>query len=178
MLTLDQFIQKYNGQYISLLTPGKNCFDAVVAWTDNLGIPHFQGNPSPFPYQYAYEIYASFGSFQAQYFNRIANGLFNAPQAGDIIVWKPNYNGGAGHTGVATGKNTFWTFEAFVQNDPVGSNCHLETYDYNYFSSAGIYGWLHPKVLDMTKEQQMLAIINTPISDTDFRNQVRTIYGV
>ena len=30
----------------------------------------------------------------------------------------------------------------------------------------------------LTKEQQMLKIINTPISDPDFRNKVRTIYGV
>jgi N-acetyl-anhydromuramyl-L-alanine amidase AmpD len=33
-------------------------------------------------------------------------------------------------------------------------------------------------IVPLTKEQQMLAIININISDTEFRNKVRNIYGV
>ena len=90
-----------------------------------------------------------------------------------MLVWGNSYNYTGGHVGIhKTGD--VWNVNAFVQNDPIKTPCHMKTYNYSY-----ILGWLQPKSYSaLTKEQQMLAIINTNISDTDFRNKVRKIYGV
>ena len=74
----DQFLANNNGKQVIVLPSSKQngygqCFDLAVAFTDFLGIPHYQGNPSPFPYPNASQIYTDFGPFQAQYFDRIAN---------------------------------------------------------------------------------------------------------
>jgi len=179
MITLTEFINKWNGKYLTVLSPGKQCFDLVVAQTNNLGVPHFPNNPSPFPYANAYQIYTDFGAFQSQYFTRIANPPVGGPLGGDIVVWSYPYNYAGGHTGVATGKgastgaSSDW-FECFEQNDPRNKPCQLRNYNF-----SNVLGWLRPKYYTtLTKEQQMLAIINTPISDPDFRNKVRAIYGV
>jgi hypothetical protein len=144
------------------------CFDVAVSWTDNLGIPHFTGNPSPFPYSLAYEIYTFYGSWQTQYFDRIANGLFNAPKEGDIVILRPN------HVVVATGNNTFWTFEALSQN--YGSQPNIVTimnFPYNYGLSNAIYGWLRPKVFSQSSnaDQYVNAAKDAIISA---RNNVNT----
>jgi len=174
-MTFNEFLNKWNNKYCEVVdaTNPNQCFDLVVAWTDSLGIHRV------FNFNYAYQIYASFGPQQAQYFDRIYNGPSASPREGDIVVWDWYYNYAGGHTGVATGKGVTtgayndW-FECFEQNDPSGSRCHLRTYSYSHVS-----GWLRPKnYTTLTKEQQMLAIINTPISDPDFRNKVRAIYGV
>jgi hypothetical protein len=134
---LQNFINIYDGEYVSLLSPGRQCFDLVVAWTDLLNIPHYPGNPSPFPYANAYQIYTDFGSFQATYFDKIAYSG-NSPSAGDIVVWSNDYYSG-GHTGVATGA-LVGSFDCFVQNDPTNSACHTKNYNYNH-----VLGWLRPK---------------------------------
>lgn len=180
MINYQDFQNKWNGKYVSILTPGKQCFDLVVEWTNNLGIPHFPNNPSPFPVQYAYQIYANFGPFQAQYFDRIANGPLNSPQAGDLIVWKPGYNGGAGHVGLSNGKSGIFSFDCFEQNDPVGSVCHVQSYGYGYMSSSGIYGWLRPKIQVLTDAQKVAQIDQEWKStqpDSDFRYKVGKILG-
>ena len=153
------------------------CFDVCASWTDNLGIPHFPNNPSPFPYDNAYQIYTNFSSWQAQYFTQIANGFMNEPSQGDIVVLRPN------HVVVATGNNSFLNFEAVSQN--YGSTPSITTvmnFPYNYFSSNGIYGWLHPKCLDiviLTDAQKWTKLIaqveSTSYSDTGFRNLARQI---
>ena len=188
MLTLEQFENEWAGHYISLLKPGKQCFDVVAAWTDNLGIPHAPSGLSPFPFLSAYQIYFNFGSFQSQYFTQIPNGPLNAPQAGDIIVFKPDFNSyykngikilGDGHCGIATGRANLFNFDIFEQNDPLGGPCQIKTYGYGYLSPAGIYGWLHPKILDipvLTPEQKYTQIIHwandNTIPDSDFRYKV------
>ncbi len=141
------------------------CFDVAVAWTDLLGIPHYPNNPSPFPYANAYQIYTDFSSFQTQYFERVANGLFNAPQQGDIVVLRPN------HVVVATGNNTFWTFEGISQNDPYGSIVSIKSYPYNYGKTNAIYGWLHPKVATPNADEYVYAAKDAIISA---RNSVNT----
>jgi len=173
MDTLTDFINKWSGKPCEVTDPSnKNqCFDLAVAWTDALGIPRV------FPFLYAYQIYANFGPEQAKYFTRIENGLFNSPGAGDVVVLKPGYNGGAGHVVVATGNSNWWGFEAFSQNDPLGSYCYVRWYNFGYMQNSGVYGWLHPKVLDkMTTKQFFTTVdakIETQITDTAFRDWVR-----
>lgn len=173
MITLNEFITKWNNKFCEVTDPtnSNQCFDLAVAWTDALGIPRV------FPFLYAYQIYTNFGTEQAKYFTRIENGLFNAPQAGDIVVYKPGFNGGAGDVVVATGKNGLWTFEAFGQNYPLGSPCVIRNAPYNYLQYNGIYGWLHPKVLDKISAEEFRRRVNekieTQITDTAFRNWTR-----
>jgi hypothetical protein len=178
--TTTDFINQYNGKYLSYLSPtSRECFDVSAKWANLLGVPNAPGNPSCFPYQYAYQIYANFGAFQSQYFTLVPNSLFNAPLAGDIVVFKPGYNGGAGHTAVATGQGNIFSFQCFEQNDPLGQPCQLRTYGYGLYQSGGIYGWLHPKALDKLTAQQFKDAVNskieTQITDTAFRNLVREL---
>ena len=184
MKELIDFIDKWKGKQLQILPSSiengrGECFDTVAEWCNVLGILHYPENPSPFPYQYAYQIYFSFGTWQAQYFTRIANGLFNAPQAGDIVVFKPGYNGGPGHVVVATGNSNLWGFEAFSQNDPLGSNCQIKWYNYGFMQNNGVYGWLHPKILDKITDTQFRNMVNekieTQITDTYFRDWVREL---
>jgi len=168
MITLNEFIANNNGKKVDFDGYyGAQCVDLVQYWSQNLGGPRFWGD--------AYQIYSQAGSFYTQ----IPNPPVGGPKEGDIVVWAYQYNWGGGHVGVATGKgvstgaNSDW-FEVFEQNDPTGDPCKLKKYDY-----GNVLGWLHPKNYQpLTKEQQMLQIINTQISDTEFRNKTRTIYGV
>lgn len=173
MLTFTEWLQTHDNQHIALLAPGNQCFDCVVSWTDNLTIPHAPGNPSPFPYEYAYQIYTGYSTFQKTYFDRIGNGPLNSPQKGDIVVWSSNYNNGAGHTGVATGRGSWFNFDCFEQNDPVGSVSHVRTYSYSY-----VMGWLRPKAVPLTCDQKLVKIrqeVESGNSDGDVRSHIRTI---
>lgn len=179
-MTIQEFVNKWSGKYLSILSPGRQCFDLVAEFALNNGVPKFPGRPSPFPYLYAYQIYTDFGSHQAKYFDRIANGPLNTPQAGDIMVWKPGYNGGPGHTAVVVDAGV-WSFRAFSQNDPVGSRCAIKTYSYGYLSNRGVYGWLRLKKKELTIEEREKLIkekVNSSLGDTEFRQFVRKLYGV
>ena len=170
MITLNDFVAKWNNKYVEANDPSNyaQCFDLAIQWVSELGIPK-----NIFPYLYAYQIYTNFGTEQAKYFDRIYNSPTAVPKEGDVIVWGNNYNYAGGHVGIyRTGD--VWSANIFEQNDPMKTPAHMKTYNYNY-----VLGWLRPKnYTNLTKEQRMLAIINSPISDSDFRNQTRTIYGV
>lgn len=135
----DNFLTMNNNKYVSLLIPGRQCFDLAVKWTDILGVPHASGNPSPFPYPNAYQIYTDFGDFQKKYFERIANTPSAVPQKGDVVVWAGSYNGGIGHVATASGVGDTNTFQAFSQNVPLNSVSRLVTFGYGH-----VLGWLRP----------------------------------
>lgn len=170
MITLNEFITKWNNKYVEANDPSNyaQCFDLAIQWVAELGIPK-----NIFPFLYAYQIYTNFGPEQTKYFERIYNSPDAIPKEGDVIVWGNNYNYAGGHVGIYKSGDVY-NLTCFEQNDPMKSASHLKTYNYNY-----VLGWLRPKNYQpLTKEQQMLQIINTPISDTEFRNKTRTIYGV
>ncbi len=135
------FLALYKDKFVERVdaTNKNQCFDLVVAWCEWLGFPKL------FPHLYAYQIYTVDTDDKNKYFTKIENSSTAYPQAGDIVVWSKSYNGTAGHTAVATGnhktegKSTDW-FEAFSQNDPIGSPCVLKTYKY-----TNVLGWLRPK---------------------------------
>ena len=173
------FENTWRGKYLTVLNPGKQCFDLVVKWARDLGVPNYPGHPSMFPYLYAYQIYTNFGSFQAMYFDRIYNSVTAIPKEGDILVWGSYYNGGPGHTAVCK-SGVQANLQAFSQNDPTGSVCIVKTYNYN-----NILGWLRPKAYNtvppLTDAQIVKAhkdIVNTGMSDTDYRNKSRTLLNV
>ena len=170
MITLNEFVTKYNNKYVEVVDPTNyaQCFDLALEWCRNLGVP-----TNIFPFLNAYQIYTSFGTEQAKYFTRHVNGPNDIPREGDLIVWGNSYNYAGGHVGVFKSGDV-WTLNVFEQNDPFKTPSHMRTYNYNY-----ILGWLRPKnYTSLTKEQQMLKIINSPIADHEFRNQTRRIYGV
>ena len=138
---LRNFVDAHNSTYIKILNPGRQCFDLAVNWTDILGVPHFPGNPSPFPYANAYEIFTKPNSVSSKYFDFIPNTPTGVPQAGDIVVWNGNLNGGIGHVAVATGKGDVNSFESFDQNWVPGNPCKLIQHSYN-----DVLGWLRLKV--------------------------------
>ncbi|MEM4711395.1 MAG: CHAP domain-containing protein [Candidatus Woesearchaeota archaeon] len=164
---LKNFISKWLNKYLEVVdaTNKNQCFDLVVGWCDELGIPRV------FPHLYAYQIYTVDTEDKKKYFDKIPNTADAYPQAGDIVVWAKAYNGTAGHTAVATGlhqtqgKSTDW-FEAFSQNDPINSPCILKKYSYN-----NVLGWLRPKKemiklddyykgLDLNNKESMKACVD------------------
>lgn len=138
----DAFFAKNNQKLVETEDPSNpnQCFDLVMAWVDTLGIPR-----DTIRHLNASDIYLNPAADTSQYFTRVENIQNAKPKEGDIIVWAPDFNGGNGHTGIATGKGTVEgkptdNFEAFVQNYPLGSNSHLETYSFDK-----VLGWLTPK---------------------------------
>lgn len=138
---IQQFIGAHNNVFISILKPGRQCFDLAVKWTDLLNVPHFPGNPSPFPYANAYEIYTKPNDVTRKYFDFIQNTPDAIPQAGDIVVWDKTLNGGIGHVAVANGNAGTSYFESFDQNWVPGTPCKIIRHSYNY-----VLGWLRLKV--------------------------------
>lgn len=167
MITLNEFITKWNNKPADFDNYyGPQCVDIVQFWVQNLGIPPLVGDPA----------YTIWNNYDPKYFTRIDNGLINSPQPGDIVIWKPGYNGGFGHIGIAVDAGVF-SFRAFEQNDPLNSYCHTQSYSYGLFSNGGIYGWLHPKALDKITAEEFRKRVNekveTQITDTAFRNWIR-----
>lgn len=156
--TFDRLVSDWNGKALLVLpsTIADNtnvpenqkrgqCFDVSAKFTDMLGIPHYPGNPTPFPYQNASEIYTRPNSVSSQYFNFIPNTPEFVPQKGDICV----FSGIPGHVSVATGKGDLNTFESFDQNFPTGSVCKLVTHNYN-----NLLGVLRLKVTQNTMDRR------------------------
>lgn len=108
------------------------CVGLISVWMDILGVAHEWGDAKDL-----------LNNADKNVFDVILNTPDGVPQVGDVIVWRGAFNGGAGHTGVATGTGDTKTFEVFEQNDPLGSNCHLKTYKYSF-----VDGWLHFKQID------------------------------
>ena len=134
----DNFLNTRNNTFIKVL-PNKNspqCFDLAVCWTDILGVPHYGGNPSPFPYVNAYEIYKRPNEISSKYFEFIPNTPDYVPQKGDILVWDGKLNGDIGHVAVATGQGDTNTFQSFSQNYPLNSNAHLIRTNYDHVLGA------------------------------------------
>lgn len=128
-MTFKEFYEKYKGQYVDFDGYyGPQCVDLVQYWNRELGGQRFSGN--------AIEIIKQpMGIYEV-----IKNGPTNIPKEGDIVVWNKNMGAGNGHTGIATGKGSVMTFEAFEQNDPYTSPAHLKEYKYD-----NVVGWLHPR---------------------------------
>jgi len=132
-MTFNDFINKYNGKGKVGNTKENTgeCVGLVMVWVKELGLPHIWGHAKDLL------INADPKSYE-----RIDNTPTAIPQAGDIIVWKKEFNSTYGHTAIATGTGNINTFEVFEQNNPLGTSCRLHTYK-NY---AYVDGWLRPRV--------------------------------
>lgn len=131
-MTYQELYNQYNGQKGVGNTPQNlgQCVGLVEVFIRGNGLDQVWGD--------AKDLYAN---APEDSFLKIPNTPTAIPQQGDIIIWSGDYNGGAGHTGIATGKGDVNTFDCFEQNDPLGSACHVKTYNYAY-----VTGWLRFKV--------------------------------
>ena len=152
-MSFKEFLSKYNGQKnVGNTTENKGqCVGLSAVWVDSLSLPHIWGH--------AMDLFVN---ADEKFFDKILNTPDAIPQAGDIIVWNKSFNGTFGHTGIATGTGDLNTFEAFEQNDPLGSNCHLKTYNYN-----SVLGWLRPLITIEPSADSLLVL------KSDFENLVR-----
>lgn len=134
----DKFLSDNNNKFVERVDSNalNQCFDLAIFWCEYLGLPQniFAG------LYYAYQIWYPSTTTAVQNFNYIENGPNDIPIKGDMVIWKPGYNGGAGHVGMTTGNATLYWFDCFEQNDPVRSNSHVRRYNYDY-----VYGWLRLK---------------------------------
>ena len=130
-MTLNEFVQRYNGKGIDADgSYGFQCMDLYRQFVKEvLGFPQ-----SP-PVTGAYQVW---DTYLGQYFDRIDNTPSGIPQKGDILIWGQSV-GKYGHIAVYLEGNTS-SFKSFDQNWPVGTNCHIQSHNYN-----GLLGWLTPR---------------------------------
>lgn len=138
----DDFLSEFNNHSVEVVDPTNfaQCFDLVVAWCWYIGLPLsiFTGLLN------AYQIFDPSTQIAKDNFDFITNAVDNKPGKGDVVVWAKTYNGTAGHTGIATGNGGLNNFEAFEQNDPMGTVSHLKIYKYDH-----VIGWLKFKVTNL-----------------------------
>jgi len=134
-MTLDHFIEKYNGKTIDFdKAYGGQCMDLYRQYVKEvLGFPQ-----SP-PVKGAYQVW---DTYLSQYFDRIDNTPIGIPRKGDILIWGQSV-GKYGHIAVFLEGNTS-SFRSFDQNWAVGTNCHIQNHNYN-----GLLGWLTPRSNNM-----------------------------
>jgi len=130
-MTLSQFIAKYNGKYLDYDRAfGAQCVDLTKAYyKEVLGIAPKIGNA------------ITYWTTIDPRFIRIKNTPTGVPRAGDVVVfgW-----GKYGHVCVATGNGNMWWFDAFSQNDPLGSPCRVRRY-YTPTIWRAPLGWLRKR---------------------------------
>jgi len=142
-----QFISNLNGQFVEVSSKEAifQCMDLSYLWIFILGIPK-----STIQHGQASEIWTGANDITRQYFELIPNTIEALPQAGDIVVWSTKY-GKYGHVGIATGDSTQNNFMVFEQNNPIGTNAHVQSRSY-----TNVSGWLRPKNVIIESTPQWL----------------------
>lgn len=126
-MTLQQFIEKWNGQYLEVAGPTavNQCVDLANAYIrDVLGLPMIEWtNAKDFP--------AKGGNL----YTYVQNTPTGVPQEGDLVIWDGEY----GHIAIFI-EGDANSFRSFDQNYPTGTPCHVQNHTY-----ANVLGWLHAK---------------------------------
>lgn len=134
-MTLQQFIEKYNGKYIDFDQAwGNQCFDLFHQFVvEVLGLtdPRIMAAPA------AKDLYNNFNNLKGhEYFERIPNTPMGVPNEGDIVIFG---SGTYGHVSIFI-EGDANNFKSFDQNYPVGSPCHIQGHTY-----SSCLGWLRYK---------------------------------
>lgn len=146
---LNQFISNLNGQFVEVSdkTNIYQCMDLAYLWVFCLGFPK-----ATIQKLYASDVYTNFNDLANQYFNLIPNTPDAIPQDGDLIVWK----GTIGHIAIGLSGGNTKTFMCFEQNNPLGTNAHIQSHDY-----TNVLGFLRPKYKVEITDQTILPIIDS-----------------
>ena len=134
-MTFQDFITKYNGQYVDFDgVYGAQCMDLLhIYCVEVLGITDGSVLASPT----AADVYDNFPSVNGHdLFDQTANSPTGVPQEGDIMFWG---TAPSGHVAIfiSGDQNNFTSFD---QNYPTGSPCHAQAHTY-----ANVLGWLRYK---------------------------------
>lgn len=168
-MQLDNFIKKYQGQRVDF--DGKwhgECVDLYRQYVKEvLKIPQ-----SP-PVIGAKDIW---DKYLPEHYTKVPKSPTGVPPKGSIVIWSIKY-GEFGHVAISMGGDTN-SFNAFSQNDPVGSKCVIRSYKYTH-----VLGWLVPKNViietDMPTYLPALLLndlgIDTTKSEGDVRGRVGEI---
>lgn len=175
MITLNEFIAKYNGQQVEVVDPNAldQCVDLVIRYViDVLGMPitTFAG------IQKASDIWLNRTPYLEQNFDFIVNTNYSQPVAGDIIVWGTP----PGHTAIATGNNPdVNTFECVSQNNPLTQRTTIAMF--KYINSWGnVLGWLRkigsnlPTVSQSALQDCQINLKNASKDKLDLEKQLTT----
>lgn len=139
MITLDQFITKYNGRFVDYDKHfGFQCVDLIRQYIyEVLGYDPYTALPAGASAKIIFNNFTS-----NKYFTKIRNTPTGVPKKGDIIFWGyyPTVTGWAGHTAIVTGGDVN-RFISLDQNYPTGSACRFVNHSYR-----GVLGWLSPKL--------------------------------
>ncbi len=141
MLTLEQFIAKYNGTYIDWdKVYGPTCVDLIRYYQNEvLGVPP-ESIPSALT---ARQMFINFPKEGNQYFTKVISpyGDPQIPPKGAIVFWGyyPWVTGLAGHTSVCSASGEY-QFISFDQNWGKPNFCRFVNHSYR-----GVMGWLIPK---------------------------------
>ena len=138
-MTLDQYIEKYNGKYIDIDGFPKDnpyqCVDIARTYIKEV----WNLDPYVLPRaDYAKNIYRKFTS--NPFLKKIDNTPLGIPPEGSLIFWKwrPPVTGIAGHVAIFV-KGNVNGFIAFGQNYGKPNFCKYTNYDYR-----GVMGWISP----------------------------------
>lgn len=164
-MTLQQFIEKWNGKYCEVAGSANaqnQCVDLSNAYIrDVLGLPIIEWtNAKDFP------------SKAGDAYEYIKNTPSGVPKEGDLIIW-----GGttAGHIAIFIEGNAD-SFRSFDQNYPTGTPCHVQNHNYD---TPPVLGWLHPK---HTVSVDEVCMPKTQADDfnrvKEGWNQIRTLLNV
>lgn len=133
---LNQFVENLNGQFVEVSSKSAlyQCMDLAYTWVFCLDIPK-----ATIQNTYAFEVFTKPKPITLEYFDLIPNTPSGFPIDGDIVVWK---GGEAGHIAVALSGSTKDKLLIFEQNNPLGTNAHIQERGY-----TNVLGWLRPKVV-------------------------------
>lgn len=131
MLTLDEFIAKYNSKGIDFDGAyGNQCMDLYRQY-----VKECIGGQQSAPVPSAKDVWETYNK---DTFERIPNTPTGVPSRGDVIIWGTTL-GVHGHIAVFVEGNQN-SFNSFDQNYPLKSPCHIQPHTYK-----GVLGWLKPK---------------------------------
>lgn len=134
---LNQFVDNLNGEFVEVSYKEAlyQCMDLVYTWVFCLGYPK-----ATIQHLYAYQVFTEPTDLTRQYFDLIPNTSDFIPQDGDIGVIKGTSGNIAGHIFIALGGGTTNSFMCFEQNNPLGTNAHIQSRSY-----TNVLGFLRPK---------------------------------
>lgn len=135
-MTYAEFRAKYLGKKVDYdLAYNSQCVDLIrFYWKEVFAISQPKGVTGAKDFWTNYETDPNLKNN----FDKILNTPNAVPKQGDIVIWSGSY-GKYGHIAICDQADVN-SLICLSQNDPLGRETHLKTYNYNF-----IYGWFSPK---------------------------------
>lgn len=163
----EQFVSNLNGQYVevSYRPAAYQCMDLAYVWAFALGVPK-----ATIQHDSAYKVWDNANDLTREYFDLIPNTPDAIPQDGDIVVWNNKY-GPYGHIGIALGGGTTNRFKVFEQNNPLGTNAHVQERGY-----TNVSGWLRFKKQVTSTPQWLINFLTENNLNLNSESEIRAIF--